>query len=93
MGGQILSYATKEAVEKAAKKAARKATKKARAEGVKKGANSQLVSLVKEMKSNGMSFDVVMDIALAGTPLLSPAEVREHVTAVYGLKDMETGES
>ncbi|MBD5560243.1 MAG: hypothetical protein HDQ87_07805 [Clostridia bacterium] len=97
MGGQILSYATKEAVEKAskkaAKKAARKATKKARAEGVKKGANAQLVSIVQEMKSKGMSFDVVMDIALAGTPLLSPAEVREHVTAVYGLKDLETGES
>ena len=45
MGGQILSYATKEAVEKASKKAA----KKAGAEGVKKGANSQLVSLVQEM--------------------------------------------
>ena len=87
MGGQTLSYATKEAVEKASKKAA----KKAGAEGVKKGANSQLVSLVQEMKSKGMSFDVVMDIALAGTPLLSPAEVREHVAAVYGLEDLETG--
>ena len=64
MGGQILSYATKEAVEKASKKAA----KEAGAEGVKQGANSQLVSLVQEMKSKGMSFDVVMDIALAGTP-------------------------
>ncbi|MBD5559405.1 MAG: hypothetical protein HDQ87_03460 [Clostridia bacterium] len=85
MGGQILSYATREAVEKAAKEGIE--------EGVKKGATSQLISLVQEMKSKGMSFDVVMDIALAATPLLRPSEVRKHVAAVYGLEDLETEEN
>ena len=89
MGGQILSYATKEAVEKASKEGVQKGVKEGIKEGIKEGAGSQLVSLVQEMKSKGMSFDVVMDIALAGTPMLSPAEVREHVAAVYGFDGSE----
>ncbi|MBD5559406.1 MAG: hypothetical protein HDQ87_03465 [Clostridia bacterium] len=83
MGGQILSYAAKEAVEKASKEGVKKGVKK----GIKEGAGSQLVSLVQEMQSKGMSFDVVMDIALAGAIMLTPAEIRELVAAAYGLPD------
>ena len=50
------------------------------------------MSLVQEMKSKGISFDVVMDIALAGVAMLSPAEVRKHVAAIYGVSDAEVSE-